>query len=93
MFYALFLHLGFVHEHANVYTERMSHKEELRDRPHPMQIAIWKKMSPSDRLQCSERLRQTAIAFHQAFLIGKKPDICESELKLRTHEFLQRGTG
>jgi hypothetical protein len=70
----------------------MSHEEELRDRPHPKQIEIWKKMSPDERLQCGERLRQTAIAFHQAYLIGKNPDICESELKLRIHEFLQRGT-
>jgi len=64
--------LGFVHEQANVYTYRMSHNEELRDRPHPMQIEIWKKMSSLERFQLSESLRLGAIELRKSVL-RKKP--------------------
>jgi hypothetical protein len=50
-------------------------------------------MSPEQRFQCSEGLRQTAIELHSAFIKNKYPKITEAELKRCVHEFLQRGTG
>jgi len=85
--------LGFAREQAKAYTKQMSYEEELLDRPVAMQIEIWKKMSPYERLQISEQLRVGAIALHSAYLCSKYPQLTDFELKQRINEFLQRGTG
>jgi hypothetical protein len=71
----------------------MSHEEEIRDRPHPMQIEIWKKMSPSKRLQISESLRLGAIELRMSVIRQKNPSISEEELKQKIDEFILYGTG
>ncbi|MBC8310120.1 MAG: hypothetical protein H8E83_06380 [Planctomycetes bacterium] len=50
----------------------MSHEDELRDRPHPMQIEIWKRMSPTQRFELSEQLRLGEIELRKSVL-PKKP--------------------
>ncbi|MDP6541485.1 MAG: hypothetical protein QF444_04625 [Phycisphaerales bacterium] len=71
----------------------MSHEEELRDRPHPIQIEIWKKMSPFQRFQISEQLRVGAIELRSSYLRSRHPSITEEELKQKIDEFILSGTG
>ena len=71
----------------------MSHEDELRDRPHPMQIEIWKRMSPTQRFELSEQLRLGAIELRKSVLRQKNPSITESELKKKIDEFILSGTG
>jgi hypothetical protein len=85
--------LGFAHDTPNVYTYRMSYEEELRDRPHPKQIEIWKRMSPYERFQISESLRVGAIELRKSVLLQKNPSITEDELKQKIDEFILYGTG
>lgn len=85
--------MDFAHDRSNAYTECMSHEEELRDRPHPMQIEIWKKMSPFERFQLSENLRLGAIELRTCYLRSKHPSITEAELKQKIDAFILYGTG
>ena len=71
----------------------MSHEDELRDRPHPMQIEIWKRMSPTQRFELSEQLRLGAIELRKSVLRQKNPSITECELKKKIDEFILYGTG
>ncbi len=71
----------------------MSQEDELRDRPHPKQIEVWKKMSPFERFRISESLRDGAIELRKSVLLQKNPSITAEELKQKIDEFILYGTG
>jgi hypothetical protein len=61
------------------------------DRPSPEQIAIWRTMTPTEKLLLANRLRQAAIDAHEAALRRDDPGITDEQVRDALRKFVLHG--